>query len=107
MEELAWSNFGAAKTNGVIYWAVLNIYYYILIIAKTNNYSTAIPDRNARILGGWGARGDVVDACSACSRDMSRVYACMHVCMCACMYVCVHVYMYACMHVCMYVCMHA
>ena len=93
MEELAWSNFGAAKTNGVIYWAVLNIYYYILIIAKTNNYSTAIPDRNARILGGeGGARGDVVEACSACCRDMSRVYACMHVCR----YGGMHVRTYAC-----------
>ena len=89
MEELAWSNFGAAKTNGVIYWAVLNIYYYILIIAKTNNYSTAIPERNARILGGIGGRGDVcMHAC---------MYVCMYVCMCVC--ACLHV----CMHVCVYV----
>ena len=66
MEELAWSNFGAAKTNGVIYLALLNIYYYILIIAKTHNYSTAIPDRNVRILGGdGGVRGDVAEACHA------------------------------------------
>ena len=80
MEELAWSNFGATKTNGVIYWAVLNIYYYILIIAKTKNYTTAIPDRNARILGGDGGgrramlRSHVAHVAETCR-------ACMHVCM--------------------------
>ena len=29
MEKLSWSNFGAAKTNGVIYSALLNIYITI------------------------------------------------------------------------------
>ena len=101
MEELAWSNFGAAKTNGVIYWAVLNIYYYILIIAKTNNYSTAIPDRNARILGGIGGHGAMLWMHAAHVAEICR--ACMHVCM----YACVQVWRYACTHVCMYVFMHA
>ena len=88
MEELAWSNFGVAKTNGVIYWAVLNIYYYILIIAKTNNYSTAIPERNARILGGDGG-GAGMYVC---------MYVCMYVRMCTCTYVRPYVHMYVCMH---------
>ena len=34
MEKLSRSNFGAAKSNGVIYSAVLNIYYYIRIRRK-------------------------------------------------------------------------